>query len=142
MGFVYLIAAQGVNRVKIGFSADPAGRLISLQTGSPVELVLITTWPASTRDEQALHQLLAAARTHLEWFALSPEEAKYQVDLYFSKPDAPPRGSALLVETALTYARKIESAEALEQAREFAGVVVDQLLEVKAKIERQKAVKS
>lgn len=52
--------------------------------------------------------------------------------------DAPPRGSALLVETALTYARKIGSAETLEQARDFARVIVDQLEEVKAKIERAK----
>jgi hypothetical protein len=53
-------------------------------------------------------------------------------------PDAPPRGSALLVETALTYARKIGAAETLEEAREFARVIVDQLEEVNAKIKRQK----
>jgi hypothetical protein len=45
----------------------------------------------------------------------------------------------LLVETALAYARKIGSAETLEQARECARVIVDQLEEVRAKIERQKA---
>jgi hypothetical protein len=55
-----------------------------------------------------------------------------------TKPDAPPRGSALLVETALTFARKIASAETLEQARDFARVIVDQLEEVNAKIKRQK----
>lgn len=56
-----------------------------------------------------------------------------------TEPDAPPRGSALLVETALTYARKVGGAETLEQARDFARVIVDQLEEVKAKIERQRA---
>jgi len=38
----------------------------------------------------------------------------------------------------LTYARKIGSAETIEQAREFARVIVDQLEEVNAKIKRQK----
>jgi hypothetical protein len=55
------------------------------------------------------------------------------------KLDAPPRGSTLLVETALTYARKIGSAQTLEQAQDFARVIVEQLAEVKEKIERQKA---
>jgi hypothetical protein len=44
----------------------------------------------------------------------------------------------LLVETGLTYARKIATAETLEQARDWARVVVEQLEEVKAKIERRK----
>jgi hypothetical protein len=57
-----------------------------------------------------------------------------------TKPDAPPRGSALLVETALTYARKIQGAETLEEARDFARVVVEQLEEVRAKIERRKGI--
>jgi hypothetical protein len=48
----------------------------------------------------------------------------------------------LLVETALTYARKIGSADSLEQARDFARVIVDQLEEVRAKIERRKALTS
>lgn len=56
-----------------------------------------------------------------------------------TKLDAPPRGSALLVETALTYGRKILTAETIEDVREFARVIVDQLEEVKAKIERQRA---
>jgi hypothetical protein len=54
------------------------------------------------------------------------------------KLDAPPRGLALLVETALTYARKIKAAETLEEAQDYARVIVEQLEEVKAKIERQK----
>jgi hypothetical protein len=59
-----------------------------------------------------------------------------------TKLDAPPRGSALLVETALTYARKIGAAETLEQAQDFARVIVEQLEEVKAKIERQRALRN
>jgi hypothetical protein len=59
-----------------------------------------------------------------------------------TKPDAPPRGSALLVETALTYARKVAGAESIEQAQEFARVIVDQIVEVEAKIERQRAIQA
>lgn len=57
-----------------------------------------------------------------------------------TKPDTPPRGSALLVETALTYARKIGAAQTLEEARDCARVIVDQLEEIKAKIERRKGM--
>ena len=60
------------------------------------------------------------------------------IEIDETKPDAPPRGSTLLVETALTYAKKIGNAETLEQAQDYARVVIDQLAEVKAKIERQK----
>jgi hypothetical protein len=44
----------------------------------------------------------------------------------------------LLIETALDYARKIGSAKTLEQAQELARVAVDQLEQVKAKIDRRR----
>lgn len=47
----------------------------------------------------------------------------------------------MLIETALTYAKKVARAESLDQAQDYARVVVEQLEEVKAKIERQKAAR-
>jgi hypothetical protein len=44
----------------------------------------------------------------------------------------------LLIETALAYAGKIAGAETLEQAQEFARVVVEQLGEVKARVIRRR----
>lgn len=68
-GFVYFIGrADGEGLVKIGYAADPEGRLSDLQTGSPMELVLIGTVPGSLDYEHQLHGQLAESRRHGEWF--------------------------------------------------------------------------
>jgi hypothetical protein len=54
-----------------------------------------------------------------------------------SEPDAPPRGSALHIETALTYARKIKHTEQIETAWMYVDTVIEQLEEVSAKIKKQ-----
>lgn len=52
-------------------------------------------------------------------------------------PDAPPRGSALNIETALTFARKIKNTEQIEMAWMYVETVIEQLEEVSDKIKRQ-----
>lgn len=60
-----------------------------------------------------------------------------------SAHDAPPRGSALLIETALTYARKARNACAgLKEPVDCLDVVIEQLEEVREKIDRQRALGS
>lgn len=60
-----------------------------------------------------------------------------------SAHDAPPRGSALLIETALTYARKARNACAgLKEPIDCLDVVIEQLEEVREKIDRQRALGS
>ncbi len=60
-----------------------------------------------------------------------------------SAHDAPPRGSALLIETALTYARKARNACAgLKEPIDCLDVVIEQLEEVCEKIDRQRALGS
>ena len=59
-----------------------------------------------------------------------------------SAHDAPPRGSALLIETALTYARKIKNTEQIEMAWMYVETVIEQLEEVREKIDRQRALGS
>lgn len=70
---VYFIQAAEAARVKIGYSADPPGRLDELSTGSPVPLALIAVMPGDPSDEAQLHERFAADRTHGEWFRRSPE---------------------------------------------------------------------
>lgn len=69
---VYFVrAANGL--VKIGVSADPRGRLKSLQTASPVRLELALVLPGQGADgEAALHARFAAYRSHGEWFHNAP----------------------------------------------------------------------
>src|SRR5262249_37237527 len=67
-GFIYLIWAQGTDRVKIGFSDDPSERLRSLQTGSPFPLHLLAQSPAPRYMEARVHQALAEYHRGGEWF--------------------------------------------------------------------------
>ena len=70
--FVYVIHAEGTNRIKIGVSEHPEHRLRELQTGSPFSLLLIAKWPGSRQLEIKLHQTLSEYRIDGEWFLVSP----------------------------------------------------------------------
>lgn len=70
-GFVYFIANDAA--VKIGFSADPAGRLRDLQTASPYSLQLLGAVEGGKKHERAIHAALDEFRLRGEWFRLCPE---------------------------------------------------------------------
>jgi hypothetical protein len=76
-GFVYFLHAQLSNRIKIGFSLNPAKRYATIQTSCPEQLILMGTVPAAYRDEMALHQKFASIRIHREWFEAVPELLSY-----------------------------------------------------------------
>lgn len=69
-GFVYFIAMG--NKTKIGKANDVAKRLKSLQTGTPVELHLMASIPASDplALESKIHDQLKHYRINGEWFAI------------------------------------------------------------------------
>lgn len=71
-GFVYVIHATGTNRIKIGYSASPKDRLTQLQTGSPVPLQLLASWPGSVERERRVHRYLSQFRQTGEWFEVPP----------------------------------------------------------------------
>lgn len=71
-GFIYCVEACGLDQVKIGITrGNPMGRLISLQTGSPVNLKLIAVIPLSDPlfFERVMHAALRDRRKNGEWFA-------------------------------------------------------------------------
>lgn len=70
-GFVYVITCGSF--AKIGFSANPRKRYLSIQTANPSKCVLAATWPGSRKLEKALHKKFSHRRSHLEWFHLSSE---------------------------------------------------------------------
>ena len=78
---IYCVTAREVNRVKIGFSNDPFGRLSKLQSDSPVALEIERLFAGDTEDEAALHSRFAAHRVRGEWFALVPEITAWMVTL-------------------------------------------------------------
>jgi len=75
-GYVYFIACKDPNyrisnpHMKIGWTTDLRGRLISIQTGSPVELSIMgyieTEEPKKL--ERYFHTLFKKDRKHGEWF--------------------------------------------------------------------------
>lgn len=71
MSYVYFIAAEPYDHVKIGWSLhQPTRRMKELQTGCPHELDLLAWAPASLEDERRLHRVFAPLRLRGEWFRL------------------------------------------------------------------------
>lgn len=68
-GFVYFIRCN--DRVKIGYSAEPAKRVSELSTGAAYPLALVAAIAGDARQERLLHRVLSAQRVHREWFAFS-----------------------------------------------------------------------
>ena len=74
-GFIYLAQASQTQWCKIGMSKQPYKRMSSLQTGSPLEIILIHR--IFTFDmvalEKSLHDYYAAYSLRGEWFDLPAE---------------------------------------------------------------------
>jgi len=75
---VYLVRAES-GQHKIGWSIDPAARLLTLQTSSPcrLRLVLEIETDYGPKLEGRLHQRFASKRLWGEWFSLSAEDVQW-----------------------------------------------------------------
>jgi hypothetical protein len=68
-GFVYFIKPQNfVGPIKIGFSATPKTRVLTLMKWSPFPLEIAATTPGQFSLETALHEHFADVHLHHEWF--------------------------------------------------------------------------
>jgi hypothetical protein len=71
-GIVYILHAEGTERIKIGRSIYATPRIEALQTASPFPLTVLRKIP--TQDiaqlERALHKRYAPYRQYREWFTL------------------------------------------------------------------------
>ena len=76
--FLYVIGTEGRFQ-KIGFSADVAKRLKSLQTGNPDKLAIHHVEPVPKEQvrllERKIHKDLSHYRLKGEWFNLTSQEA-------------------------------------------------------------------
>jgi hypothetical protein len=70
LGHIYFV--QCSRFVKVGYSGNPARRLLGLQIGNPYELKLLGTVRGSQSGEEALHELLRKYHHKFEWFRLVP----------------------------------------------------------------------
>lgn len=73
--WIYFI--EGANKVKIGRSQDPEGRLETLQTGSPVPLVLFARMRGGPATERRLHEMFSNSLSHGEWYYLTDRLKDY-----------------------------------------------------------------
>jgi len=64
--FVYFALAG--NKVKIGVSKDPRGRLGSIKTGSAAKVRIYYVTPGDRSKERELHDLFSEYRVNGEWF--------------------------------------------------------------------------
>lgn len=69
--FLYFIQLR--NKVKIGISSNPEGRLNSLATASPDELRLIAKIPNAGNLESKCHKKLSHLHICREWFRYSED---------------------------------------------------------------------
>ena len=72
-GFVYFVAAHDLGLVKIGWAKDVKRRILSMQSGSPVDLCLIHAFAGVPMDEARMHGQFAHLRVKREWFRLTDE---------------------------------------------------------------------
>lgn len=81
--YVYFIACDDANAVKIGITRDPQERLAALQAGCPLQLrlaALIQTEPDTRQAadlEKQLHAAFRAWRIHGEWFIFADSVREY-----------------------------------------------------------------
>jgi transcriptional regulator with XRE-family HTH domain len=66
---VYYIHSPDTALVKIGFAANPLGRLGKMQVDSPTRLVLLAVEDGGKEAEAARHRRFASLRKRGEWFA-------------------------------------------------------------------------
>ena len=73
----YLYVAKcDINKIKIGISASPHRRVLSMQTGNPHEITLLAQFESSDPEETEyrLHKALRYRRIRGEWFTFAPDE--------------------------------------------------------------------
>lgn len=83
--YIYLMG-KPEGPIKIGLSKNPEKRLKQLQTGYPEKLSLFEKFPVPEKSvkkfEKLIHDNLRYKRTHGEWFDLTLEEAKLDVEFF------------------------------------------------------------
>lgn len=78
---IYFITCRAAGMAKIGLSENPAARLMKMQRSCPLPLALEASFAqapgikSQSREcaERRLHEKHDSARSHAEWFRLTPE---------------------------------------------------------------------
>lgn len=76
-GYVYLVEAVGLNRVRIGWTANPDRRPGELVRHNPYPLNFLALMPGDKVDESHLQFILSEWRLHDDWFELTNNIREY-----------------------------------------------------------------
>tara|TARA_B100000700_G_scaffold299188_1_gene366006 strand:- start:1023 stop:1535 length:513 start_codon:yes stop_codon:yes gene_type:complete len=87
--YVYLVGTEDGERVKIGVSVDPKGRLGTLSTGSAQPLELLNYVVGGRSLERALQDKFEEHKVHNEWYRRCPE-----IETEFAKLASSEEGSS------------------------------------------------
>jgi hypothetical protein len=95
---VYIFGSSESGPVKIGFSANPAGRLVALQGGHPFKLQIMRTWGHSQAFaiETETKRLLKPFQTYGEWFAVGLQAAMEAVEQAIATVEARPATQSVI----------------------------------------------
>lgn len=84
MSYLYVIGPKDHGPQKIGFSNNVQQRLKSLQTGHPSKLYIHHTVEVDDHKvkllERVIHKEIKHHKSHGEWFNLTPETAKAELE--------------------------------------------------------------
>lgn len=83
VGAIYFARPVTGGLTKIGFSTAVRDRIISLNVGSPVAIVLDAALPATRGAEKALHSIIAKHRVKGEWY-----DEEFASNVYYTLDDA------------------------------------------------------
>lgn len=78
---IYFITARSLGLVKIGYADKAQERFHTIQSHSPVALILERVREGGPKEECALHTLFADVRERGEWFRITPELDAYMAGL-------------------------------------------------------------
>ena len=81
--YVYFFMTKNRQYVKIGYSKNPYGRIKEVQTGCPLELMLIGYVKGDLKEERRIHEMFNRYRKHGEWFAVTGDLLYYMINRFY-----------------------------------------------------------
>lgn len=85
---IYFIISDDEKYLKIGISASPEKRLISMQVGCPLKLKILGTIPGHEKTEEKMQMKFKKYKVSGEWFSFD-KEIRQEINLILDKKNEP-----------------------------------------------------
>jgi len=127
---VYLLKANEMKYIKVGFTSDLTSRIRSYMTYYPTQPQIIGLLPGGFDEEEQLHDILSVyhfGRERGEWFDLSIEELKEKlspVNIAWNPEIFPEEKSKLKPEMPAKIQAPLEKSKPKPEPKRFEGIQV------------------